>query len=182
MKEILLSVTSVGAEMRGGKAAQALLAGAAAREIKLLERAFNPDIHGKRGIKSVSEQQDAVGNLPAHATQFYQFSSRFGVGQVPDAFQIKSAFGNFPRRGEQAGRAKTHLARAQFGFGAGGEALGRWEAEDWRSGFRLKAAFMSLQRFAALCRDAATIFAKAFAEQRDNLADLDNLFRRGENE
>ena len=75
MKKILLGVTGVRAEMRGGKAAQAWLAGAAAREIKPLQRAFNPDIHGKRGIKSVGEEQNAVGNLPAHAAQFHQFEA-----------------------------------------------------------------------------------------------------------
>jgi hypothetical protein len=77
MKKILLGVTGVRAEMRGGKAAQAWLAGAAAREIKQLQRAFNPDIHGKRGIKSVGEEQNAVGNLPAHAAQFHQFRAGF---------------------------------------------------------------------------------------------------------
>ena len=79
MKKILLGITGVRAEMRGGKAAQAWLAGAAAREIKPLQRAFNPDIHGKRGIKSVAEQQNAVGNLPAHAAQFHQFHASFGI-------------------------------------------------------------------------------------------------------
>jgi hypothetical protein len=63
MKQILLRITGVRPEMRGGKAAQARPAGAAAREIKPLQRAFNPDIHGKRGIKSVGEEQNAVGNL-----------------------------------------------------------------------------------------------------------------------
>src|SRR5476649_3053872 len=76
MEKILLGVTGVRAEMRGGKAAQAWPAGAAAREIKPLQRAFNPDIHGKRGIKSVGEEQNAVGNLPAHAAQFHQSEER----------------------------------------------------------------------------------------------------------
>jgi hypothetical protein len=79
MKKILLGVTGVRAEMRGCKATQAWLAGAAAREIKPLQRAFNPDIHGKRGIKSVGEQQNAVGNLPAHAAQFHQLGACFGI-------------------------------------------------------------------------------------------------------
>jgi len=79
MKKILLGVTGVRAEMRGGKAAQAWPAGAAAREIKPLQRAFNPDIHGKRGIKSVGEEQNAVGNLPAHAAQFHQLRAGFGI-------------------------------------------------------------------------------------------------------
>lgn len=80
MEKILLSVAGVWAEMRGGKAAQAWFTGAAAREIKPLQRAFNPDIHGKRGIKSVGEQQDAVGNLAADAAKFHQFRARFGLG------------------------------------------------------------------------------------------------------
>ena len=128
MKKILLGITGVRAEMRGGKAAQALLAGAAAREIKLLQRAFNPDIHGKRGIKSVGEQQNAVGNLPADAAQFHQLRPGFGMRQMADAFHIKFPFGDLPRGGEQAWGAKSHLAVAQLGFGTGGEALRRWEA------------------------------------------------------
>src|SRR5271166_3351541 len=80
MKKILLGVTGVRAEMRGGKAPQALLAGAPAREIKPLQRAFNPDIHRKRGLKSVGEQQNAIGNLPADTAQFHQFRASFGTG------------------------------------------------------------------------------------------------------
>jgi len=117
MKKILLGVTGVRAEMRGGKAAQAWLAGAAAREIKPLQRAFNPDIHGKRGIKSVGEEQNAVGNLPAHAAQFHQFRARLGVIQPADFFQVKFSLGNLPRGGEEVWRAETHFAGAQFGFG-----------------------------------------------------------------
>jgi len=128
MKKILLGVTGVRAEMRGGKAAQAWLAGAAAREIKPLQRAFNPDIHGKRGIKSVGEEQNAVGNLPAHAAQFHQLGARLDMGQMADVFQIKFPFGDLPRGGQQVGGAKAHLAGTQFGFGGGGEALWCGEA------------------------------------------------------
>ena len=110
MKKILLGVTGVRAEMRGGKAAQAWPAGAAAREIKPLQRAFNPDIHGKRGIKSVGEEQNAVGNLPAHAAQFHQFRARLGVIQPADFFEVKFSPGNLPRGGEEVGRAETHFA------------------------------------------------------------------------
>ena len=112
MKKILLGIAGVRAEMRGGKAAQALLAGTAAREIKLLQRAFNPDIHGKRGIKAIGEEQNAVGNLSAHAAQFHQFRARLGVIQPADIFQVKFSIGNLPRGGEQVRRAKTHLAGA----------------------------------------------------------------------
>ncbi len=123
MKKILLGIAGVRAEMRGGKAVQAWPAGAAALEIKPLQRAFNPDIHGKRGIKSVGEEQNAVGNLPTHAAQFHQFGARFGVIQPADFFQVECALGNLPRGGEEVRRAKTHFAGAEFGFGAGGEAL-----------------------------------------------------------
>jgi len=120
MEKILLGVTGVRAEMRVGKAAQACLAGAAAREIKLLQCAFNPDIHGKRGIKSVGEQQHAVGNLPAHAAQLHQFRAGGGVVERADFFQIQLALGNLPRGVQQAWRAETHFAGAQFGFGTRG--------------------------------------------------------------
>jgi hypothetical protein len=43
---------------------------------------------------------------------------------MAQAFQIKLAAGNLPRGGEQMRRAKSHFARAQFGFGGGGEPFG----------------------------------------------------------
>ena len=67
MEKILLRVAGVRAEMRGGEVAQAFFAGAATREIELLQRAFHPHVHGKRGVKAVGEQQNTVGDLAAHA-------------------------------------------------------------------------------------------------------------------
>ena len=121
MEKILLGVTGVRPEMRGGKMAQPLFARAAARKIKFAQRAFHPDVHRKRGIKSVGEQQHAIGNFPADAAQFHQFRARFRQRQAAESFQIKFAVGNLPRGGEQMRRAKTHLAGAQFGFGDGGK-------------------------------------------------------------
>ena len=79
MEKILLGVTGVRPEMRRGKMTQFLFADAAARKIKLLQRALNPDINRKRGIESAGEQQNAVGNLAADAAQFHQLGARFGI-------------------------------------------------------------------------------------------------------
>ena len=56
MEEILLRVAGVRAEMRGGKAVQPFVAGAAAGKIQFLQGALDPHIHRKRGVKAVAEQ------------------------------------------------------------------------------------------------------------------------------
>ena len=127
MKKILLGMTGVQAKMRGGEAAQAWLAGAAAREIKPLQRAFNPDIHGKRGIKSIAKKQNAIGDLAADAAQFHQFRARLGIIQFADFFQVKFSTGDLPRGGEQVRRSKSHFAISQIRFTRGGDAFGDWK-------------------------------------------------------
>jgi hypothetical protein len=89
MKKILLGMAGVRAKVRGGEAAQPFFARAAARKIKPLQRAFNPDIHGKRGIESVAKQQNAVGYLAAHAAQLHQFRARCGIIHFADGFQVE---------------------------------------------------------------------------------------------
>ena len=82
MKKILLGVTGVRAEMRRGKVTQTFFRHASAWKIKLAQRAFHPDIHRKRRIKSVGEQQDAIGNFAADAAEFHQFRPRLGQRQA----------------------------------------------------------------------------------------------------
>ena len=110
MKKILLRVTGVRAEMRRGKALKPFGADAAAWEIKFAQRAFDPDVHGKRAVKTIGEKQDAIGDFAAHAAQFHQFLARFRQRQMLQPFQVEFAIGNLPRGGEQMRRAKTHFA------------------------------------------------------------------------
>ena len=124
MKKILLRVTGVRAEMRRGKVLKPFGADAAAWEIKFAQRAFDPDVHGKRAVKTIGEKQDAIGNFAAYATQGHQFPACFRQRQMAQTFQIEFAIGNLARGGEQMRRAKTHFARAKLGFGDVGEPFG----------------------------------------------------------
>jgi hypothetical protein len=124
MKKILLGVTGVRSEMRCRKVLKPFGTDAAAWEIEFAQRAFNPDVHGKGAIKTTGEQQDAIGDFAAHTAQFHQFPARFRQGQMPQPFQIEFAIGDLTGGGEQMWRAKTHFARAEFGFGGGGKPFG----------------------------------------------------------
>jgi len=124
MKKILLGVAGVKPEMGCGKMPQPSVTDPAALKIKLAQSALNPDVHGKGTVKTIGEEQDAIGNFTADAAQFYQFLARFRQRQMAQAFQIKPAIGNLPRGGEQMRRAKTHFARAKFGFGDAGKPFG----------------------------------------------------------
>ena len=124
MKKILLGVTGVRPEMRRGKMTQPFVTDPAAREIKFTQRALDPDIHRERAIEAISKQQDAIGDFAADAAEGRQFPARFRQGQMPQPFQIEFAIGNPTRGGEQMRRAKTHFARAEFGFGRAGESFG----------------------------------------------------------
>ncbi len=121
MKKVLLGVTGVQPEMGCGKMPQPFVTDPAAREIQFAQSALNPHVHGKRAVKTIGEEQDAIGDFAAHAAQFHQFLARPGQRQMAQTFQVKPAAGDLARGGEQVGRAKTHFARAEFGFGDAGE-------------------------------------------------------------
>ena len=117
MKKILLGVAGVRPEMRRGKMPQPFVTDPAAREIEFAQRAPDPNVHGKRAVKTIGEEQDAIGDFTADAAQFHQFPARPGQRQMAQTFQIKPAIGNLTFGGEQMRRAKTHFARAESGFG-----------------------------------------------------------------
>ena len=129
MKKILLGVAGVRPEMGRGKMPQPFVTDPAAWEIKFAQRALNPHVHWKRAIEAIGEEQDAIGNFAAHATQFHQFLARPGQRQMAQTFQVKPAIGNLPRGGEQIRRAKTHFARAESGFGDACDFFRRRECE-----------------------------------------------------
>ena len=56
MKQVLLRVTRVRAEMRGGKLSHVRDADLPARKVKFAEGLHDPDIHWKRALKSIREQ------------------------------------------------------------------------------------------------------------------------------
>ena len=208
MEKILLGVTGVRAEMRRGKMPQPFVTDPAARKIEFAQRALDPDVHGKRAVKTIGEEQDAIGNFAADAAQFHQFPARFRQRQMPQPFQIEFAIGNLARGGEQMRRAKTHFARAEFGFGGGGEPLRRGKGMEQMiffgrdvplapslsppGGERCLGALASRRRIVMLRAGETPAlpggcgpddrFAKSFAEQGDDLPDLDDLFGRGQNE
>ena len=127
MKKVLLRVSGMRPEMRRGKVLKPFGTDAAARKIKLAQRAFHPHVHRERAIETVGEQQHAVGNFVPDTAQFHQLLARFRLRQMAQAFRIEFAIGNLPRGSEQMRRAKPHFAGAQFGFGGGGDALWRGE-------------------------------------------------------
>ena len=69
MEQILLRVTGVRAEMRGRKLVQSLLADSPPWKIEPLKRSHYPDVHRECRLESVSEEQDAVGDLSPYPWQ-----------------------------------------------------------------------------------------------------------------
>ena len=127
MEKILLGVTGVRPEMGRGKMPEPFVTDLAAWEIEFAQRAFDPDVHGKGAVKTIGEEQDAIGNFAADATQGHQFPARFRQGQMPQPCQIEFALGDPAGGGEEMRRAKTHFARAEFGFAGGGKPFGSGE-------------------------------------------------------
>ena len=127
MKEVLLGVTGVAAEVGVGEALEAEAAWAAAREVELAQGFCDPDIDGKSLLETIGEQQHAIGDLPAHAGEFEELFAGSGDGQIMKMGEVESAVRNHSCGLEQIRRAKTHLAFSQFSFGDQREPGWRWE-------------------------------------------------------
>ena len=80
MKEVLLRVAGVRPEMRRGKVPKPFVANPAAREIEFTQRTLDPNVHGKGAVKTIGEEQDAIGNFAADTTHGHQFPARFRQG------------------------------------------------------------------------------------------------------
>ena len=169
MKQVLLGVTGVRAEMGRCKMVQPLFTRPAARKIKFLQGSFNPDINRKSLVKPVAEQEHAIGNFFADPMQGHQLFASGLIVQRSERLQIQMSVGDAARGLVQVGGAKPHFAGAQIRLAGGGQTLRCWKSKGarvWLSGGPRKCAR----------------FAKAFAEQGDNLADLDDLLGGGEDE
>ena len=86
-------------------------------------------------------------------------------GKLVQAGRIEFPTGDRARGGQQVRRAKSHLTGTQLGFRRPRQARSSWKSMDWSEGRRGE------QRL-----------AKAGAQQRNDLLNLDDLFGRRENE
>src|SRR6266567_59806 len=86
-------------------------------------------------------------------------------GKLSQAGRGEFSTGDRARGGQQVRRAESHLAGAQFGFCSARQASRSWKSMDRSEGQRGE------QRL-----------AKAGAEQRNDLLNLDNLLSRREDE
>src|SRR4029079_19576473 len=88
VEEILLGVAGVRAEVAVRKLQKTLLSGTAFREIKLPQCFHHPNVDGKSLLKSVGEEQHAIGNFVSYSRQPAQFFSRLIGGHIGDEFEI----------------------------------------------------------------------------------------------
>src|SRR5258708_2019857 len=91
MKEVLLGIAGVGAEMSGGKFMQLAQTAPASGKIKLPQSLHDPDIHRKSGWETISEEQDTIGDLAANAAQTHQLRARLQDGQMGEPVEIELA-------------------------------------------------------------------------------------------
>ena len=130
-----------------------------AGKIQLAERLHDPHVHGKGFRETISEKQNAIGNLPPDTRQLEQFGSRLSSAQRAQQREVNFAT-NKPLGGaEEIRRAKTHFARAQIRLGARRNPLGSGKCE---------------RRFVSFGNSYGP--AKPFAEQTNDLLDLHDLF------
>src|ERR1043165_3815441 len=158
MKEVLLRVASMGTEMDLREALQPPQVDAAAGKVKLTKRLQHPYVHRESGRETVSEEQDAIGDLTPNTRQLHQLGARDLDRQLTQANQIKLAARDGARGRQQVRGAEAHFADAQLGFGGSGQPGGRGEGVCGRLAGRHS------QRVAV-----------AFAEQQNDLLDLNDL-------
>jgi len=125
VKQVLLRVAAVRPEMTPAEMPQTWQLRAALWKIKLLQRLDDPDIHREGLLKSVSEEQHAIGDFGAHARQGEQSLPRFFQRPPAQPGQIHLPRRQFAGRAGQIRGAEAQLAGAQFRFGSGGQPLHR---------------------------------------------------------
>ena len=152
--------------MPGGEPAQPLRAHPPSAKIKLAQRPGNPDIHRKRRRKAIGEQQHAVGDLFARRRASFINSARASsTRQLPEAFERKLA------RNDPAGSAQADTARGNPSC---------MRAIPPRSA--RPSARPSERQTPALSRRDRYRLTVALAQRADDLPDLHDLLRGGENE
>ena len=90
MKQVLLCIPAVFAEVRFGKFAQPLRCDLLLpREITLSQDPRDPDIDGECAEPLVAEKHHAICNLRSHARQGAQVFSKLGIGKCRPRIQIR---------------------------------------------------------------------------------------------
>ncbi len=140
VKEILLGISGVGAEVGFGEALKALAGGAAAREVKLAQGFHDPDVYGKGGLKSIGKEKDAIGDLGADAGELDEFGAGGGNGEGMEFGEAQFFGGDGAGGSEEIRGAEAHFAISQFGFGdvrADAWAVGKDQAGWWPAGMAM---------------------------------------------
>jgi hypothetical protein len=121
MKEILLGVTGIGAEMRFRKTKQLGRLGAPLWKIKPAQCFHHPNVHRESTLEPAGKEQNTIGNLGADARKLQQFTARLLQRPQPETVQIdfrESLGGREEIRGPKAHFARPgKAARRSVGFG-----------------------------------------------------------------
>ena len=117
MKQILLRVPAVFAEIRFGELPQPLRRHfPSTRKIMLPQHALDPDIDRECSQPLIRKKHHAICNLRPHAWQRAQLFSELGIRQRRPSLEIRLAGADEPRRRTQIFRAIAKLAIEQFFF------------------------------------------------------------------
>ena len=153
----MLGPAGVGAEVGAGELSQ--LAGSdalLAREIDAAEGALDPHVDGEGVVESAGEQERAVGDFLTDAGQVYQFFQGAVVFHRAQGVEVELAAVNHAGGGEEVFRPEAEFAVPELlvrGAGDGGN--GR------------ESVVLGVDRL-----------AEPLGQQMDDLADLNDLFRR----
>src|SRR2546423_10273262 len=94
MKKILLGVTRLRPKMGFGKSMEPFEGNAPLVKVKLTQRFQHPNVHRKRSRKSISKQQNAIGDLASNSRQPDELTSRDFRSQAAQLLQIELSRGN----------------------------------------------------------------------------------------
>ena len=115
MKEILLRITAVRAEITLGKLAHHSLSHLSfSREITLPQHPRDPNVDRECTQPLVGEEHHTISNLRTDPRQLAEGGAEIGVGQSCQLIEIDLSGGNQAGRGQQVGRTIPEPARAQF--------------------------------------------------------------------
>lgn len=127
MEKVLLGVAGVWAEVGLDEFEEALFGGLALREVELGDGALDPDIDRKGVLKSVGEEENAVGDFFAYAGEGAEGFAGGGRGEEAERFEVEVVGCDDLSGLEEIGRAEAHFAGAELGFGERGETGGGGE-------------------------------------------------------
>src|SRR5262252_9193817 len=125
MKQVLLRVARLRAEVRFRKMPQCFPSGTALRKIKPPQRLRHPHIHRKDFGETISEKQNAVSNFLSDARELHERRASAFRRSTPQVLEMNLAIRDGAGRGQEIRRAEAHLAGAQFSFSRTRDSFGR---------------------------------------------------------